>query len=175
MGVTDRRSAFHTPMVATVSEDGSPALRTVVLRAADADKRTLRFHTDARSAKFGELWAAPRVALGFYDPVTKVQLRVDGTATLHTYDALGLDAWRGTRPMSRACYRILPAPGSKIGDPRRVEAVEGEGHSDAGADNFAAVLVAVDRLEWLYLAARGHRRARFTWDEESMEVVWLVP
>ena len=44
-GVQDRRSAFHTPVLATQSL-GGPQARVLVLRAADAQARTLTFHTD---------------------------------------------------------------------------------------------------------------------------------
>jgi hypothetical protein len=30
-------------------------------------------------------------------------------------------------------------------------------------------------MEWLYLAAKGHRRARFTFDGEQTTYQWLVP
>ena len=53
-GVQDRRSAFHTPVLATQSPDG-PQARVLVLRAADAQARILTFHTDTRSAKLSEL------------------------------------------------------------------------------------------------------------------------
>ncbi len=107
-GVTERRSPFHTPALASVREDGSPSIRTLVLRAVDRDTRTLRFHTDVRSGKFREITAQPRVALHFYDPTRKVQMRVDGRARLHKGDAIAAAAWRATRPFSRACYRVEP-------------------------------------------------------------------
>ncbi|NBR79124.1 MAG: pyridoxamine 5'-phosphate oxidase, partial [Alphaproteobacteria bacterium] len=56
-GAADRRSAFHTPTVATIGLDGRPRLRTIVLRACDTANRSLRFHTDARSDKINELRA----------------------------------------------------------------------------------------------------------------------
>ena len=52
-GVADRRSAFHTPVVATVDETGAPSQRVMVLRAADSAARTLRLHTDQRFGKVG--------------------------------------------------------------------------------------------------------------------------
>ena len=54
-GVRDRRSIFHLPTVASISVDGSPTIRTVVLRGVNVSERSLRFHTDRRSAKFLEL------------------------------------------------------------------------------------------------------------------------
>ena len=43
--------------------------------------------------------------------------------------------------------------------------------------NFAALLVEVDTIEWLYLANSGHRRARWQWDalQNSWAGRWLIP
>ena len=52
LGTKDRRSVFHTPSIATIAEDCTPEVRTVVLSAASQKDATLRFHTDRRSGKF---------------------------------------------------------------------------------------------------------------------------
>ena len=174
-GVKDRRSPFHTPALASVHPDGSPTVRTVVLRAVDPDLRTLRLHTDVRSAKFRQIAADPRVFLHFYDPARKVQIRLDGVASLHTDDDLVGGAWDGTRDFSRSIYRVAIAPGSEIADPRAMPIDPDAPSHDAGRENFAAVNVSIGALEWLYLAARGHRRARFTWLDGNLKATWLAP
>ena len=172
-GVADRRSPFHTPAVATTRPDGSPALRTVVLRGAVPAGWTLRFHTDVRSAKFAELRADPRVALHFYDPGRKVQIRIDGRAQLLTGGPAS-EIWAAMKPHSRACYRAESGPGKALDAPP--PAPHGGAESDEwGRENFAVVSVAAARLEWLYLAARGHRRARFERDERRLSATWLAP
>ena len=48
--------------------------------------------------------------------------------------------------------------------------------SEAGFCNFAAAIIKVERLEWLYLAAQGHRRTQFDWAaNEAVTNRWLVP
>ncbi len=79
-GVADRRSGFHTPTLVTVSLDGAPDARTVVLRACDVQERTLRFHTDARSEKVAQIARDPRVMVHAYDFKSKAQLRIEGRA-----------------------------------------------------------------------------------------------
>lgn len=173
-GAADRRSGFHTPVLASLRADGRPAARTVVLRAADPEARILRFHTDRRSRKYREIAAEPRVAMQFYDPGAKVQLRIDGRATVHADDALARQAWTGSRPMSRACYGVAPGPGTEIGRPAEavIDPVDG---GEAGREHFAAVTVDIESIEWLYLAAAGHRRARFRWNSGVVSATWLVP
>jgi len=169
-GVKDRKSAFHTPSVATITSDGSPTIRTVVLRSCDSTAKSLRFHTDKRSGKIAEFKQNPMAAMHFYDAGAKVQLRLavrlaclDGDA----YDA----AWAATRPMSRECYQVMQSPGSQIDDPYSVT-FDPQATKD-GEDHFVPVVVHVLRMEWLYLAAKGHRRALFDFEADTQS--WLVP
>ena len=170
-GVADRRSAFHTPTLATIGADGAPEARTLVLRGFEAATRTLRLHTDARSGKVAELAADPRCVLHFYDAGAKLQLRLAGRATVHDGDAVADAAWAATRDFSRMIYAIEPAPGTPIAAP-----VAAPRDATAGRAAFRVILLRVARLEWLELAASGHRRARFAWDDAGvLSSTWLVP
>ena len=63
------------------------------------------------------------------------------------------------------------APGTAIADPAAVPLEPGA----AGATHFAVVTCAVRSLEWLYLSAAGHRRARFDFEADPPGATWLVP
>ncbi|MEL6372354.1 MAG: pyridoxamine 5'-phosphate oxidase family protein [Pseudomonadota bacterium] len=175
-GVHVVQSRFHTMAVATVGLDGAPQVRTVVLRGSDTASRQVRFHTDQRSAKFNELQRNPLISLHFYDPGAKIQLRLTGEATCHTEGPVWAQAWDATRPNSRACYRQTVGPGAAIDEPFTPETIARTDDACA-AGQFCAVVVQVTSLEWLYLAARGHRRARFTWSSEGdqRDARWLAP
>jgi pyridoxamine 5'-phosphate oxidase len=174
-GVKDRRSGMHTFTVATIGPQGAPSLRTVVNRGFDLETRTLRFHTDARSPKLAELRADSRAAVHVYDPRAKVQLRMETLATIHADDALRQTAWAATRDFSRECYRVVPAPGDRLDKPDDV-VFQQSSSGEEGAENFLAVSLAIQTLEWLYLAHQGHRRARFVWDDAgALSQTWLVP
>jgi 3-hydroxyisobutyrate dehydrogenase len=169
-GVKDRKSAFHTPSIATITDEGAPSVRTVVLRGCDMAAKTLRFHTDTRSGKIAELTQNPQAALHFYDANAKIQLRLAAkleTASGATYDA----AWANTRPMSRECYQVTQSPGSLIDDPYQV-AFDAATTQD-GEAHFVPVVAHILKMEWLYLAARGHRRALFDFEQDTQN--WLVP
>ncbi len=173
-GVADRRSAFHVPTVATIGIDGRPRLRTVVLRGFEPGAMTLRFHTDMRSQKMRELERDPRIAMHFYDPVAKLQLRVEGVAQLHGDDAMAESAWSMSQSMSRACYAVMPGPGEAIAKPADYVLPTTPEQAMPGRANFTAVVVAIDSIEWLYLAHRGHRRALFS-RGDAWAGQWLVP
>ena len=176
VGASDRHSPFHTPSVATIAADGSPSVRTVVLRAVDSIERHLRFHTDWRSAKVAELRADSRLALLAYDPAYKVQLRLRCHAEIDQIGDRAAGAWAQSQPMSRACYRAPLGPGTPIASPEFADIPE-VAHQESGRENFCTVICTVFALDWLYLAAAGHRRARFAWAEDGAleTATWLAP
>ncbi|MBE7158183.1 MAG: pyridoxamine 5'-phosphate oxidase family protein, partial [Rhodospirillales bacterium] len=161
---------FHTPALATVAEDGTPAVRTVVLRGFDAEHRYLRIHTDVRSAKVAEMTAHPAVMLHAYDPGQQVQVRLTGRARIHTGDGIARQFWLASQPKSRLCYAVSPGPGQPVEEPPPAPLQE-----DGAEANFAVFIIQFDALEWLLLASAGHRRARFTWREGELASTWLVP
>lgn len=174
-GAAHGRSGFHLPVVATLGAAGGPRLRTVVLRAADRDAGTLRFHCDRRSDKAAEILANPACALTAYDEATKIQIRIEGRAALHVDDAVAEAAWAGSRAMSRVCYGSEPGPGTALpaGD---AYALPDEAAAGAlGRPHFAAVLVRVERLDFLYLDRRGHRRAAWHRCGSGWQGGWLAP
>jgi hypothetical protein len=177
-GAADRRSGFHTIQVATAGLDGGARVRTVVLRGAYKAAGSLRFHTDARSGKIAEIAADPRVEVCAYDPKAKIQARLSGRATVHEADPVAAAAWAATRPQSRVCYRAPVAPGAVVEAPGAADpgpAQRAPEDPDEGLAQFRPVVVTADRIEWLYLAARGHRRARFVRTGDGWSGVWLAP
>lgn len=171
-GAADRRAPFHTPVVASLGQDGLPQARTVVLRHADRLARALRFHTDIRSAKVKEFAANPHVQILAYDAHHKVQLRVSGKASVHQQDDYARSAWNGSQITSQLCYRQEIAPGQPAS---ALPAALTAAAAHDGQQNFSAVEVKIDAMEWLYLEVRGHRRARFVWNEDKLSASWLAP
>ena len=172
-GASDRRSPMHTPVVAT----GADELRVMVLRAWDRDRRTLRFHTDARSPKAAAIGdSAPAGAL-FYDAAAKVQLRCGGTGRIERDGPIADAAWAAADAYARRCYLIEPGPGAPrdtpgSGLPADLEGVRPDlARTEAGRANFAVLLVAVERFDWLHLAHTGHLRALFDSDGGR----WITP
>ena len=175
-GVADRRSAFHHPTVATLGLDGKPKLRTVIVRACDTPRRILRFHTDIRSEKVIEIGRDPSASLHFYEPSSKIQLRLTGVATVNVDNAVADAAWAESRDFSRAAYGIAPGPGTVIAVGADFTLPEASYEATApGRVNFCAVTVDIQSLEWLYLASAGHRRALFHWERGEAKGQWLAP
>ncbi|MEL0153164.1 MAG: pyridoxamine 5'-phosphate oxidase family protein [Halieaceae bacterium] len=174
-GVTNRRKPFHTPAVASITEDFTPSIRTVVLRGVDQRNKTVRFHTDIRARKYAELTANPSLALLFYDETKKVQIRLETTACLHNRDEVAADAWALSQPMSKVCYATPISPGSGVSTPPASLSLE-EANMENGYANFGVVEGSIKYLEWLKLSAKGHERAGFRWSADgTLFCQWLGP
>ncbi len=178
-GKADRRSPLHTPVVGTADGD----LRVMVLRAVDPTTGRLRFHTDARSPKLAQIGGDAPVSLLFYDAGAKVQLRCRGVGRAEQSGPLADAAWAATAATSRRCYLATAAPSTVAAAPTSGLPPEWEGvvpdlaATTAGRANFAILLVTLTRIDWLYLAHSGHRRALFARPSAADDWTgqWLVP
>jgi 3-hydroxyisobutyrate dehydrogenase len=81
--------------------------------------------------------------------------------------------------MSRKCYLVDNGPGTESPSPTSGLKPELDNfeftmeQSEVGYKNFTVIQCTIKRMEWLYLAAKGHRRARF--DIGNNKEQWLVP
>jgi general stress protein 26 len=180
--VRDRDHSWHLPTLATIGLDGSPQARTVVLRDIDPVAATILCHTDARSPKVAEIAAQPEVAWHFYDPRSRVQLRVKAIAAVHRAvadDPLALERWSASTLSARRCY-LAPRPPGETADGPSANLPEGlldrspvAGEDLPGRTNFAVVATRAVEIDWLWLRAGGHRRARFSVSGGAAR--WLEP
>ena len=164
-GARDPGTPANRPTLGSIGADG-PALRTVVLRAADRTTGVLDIHSDARAGKVAQLRADPRAALHVWDPDTSLQLRIAAEARVHTGDGIAEAALAALPDRSRALYRAIPAPGTPIARPE-------EARFD-GPEVFALIRLHLTRIEVLHLGRERHRRAVFT-ATDGWAGAWRVP
>jgi hypothetical protein len=180
-GATSRHSAAHHPVVATLTADGLPDQRVMILRDADSKTATLRFHTDVRSPKVVQIGSDAPVHVLVYDPEAKTQLRLSGTAHVEMNSPATDAAWNASTTFARRCYMAEAAPGTSSPEPTSglPHWIEGEQPSEAHVapyrGNFAIVVVVVTAIDWLHLANSGHRRAILTKSAINWSGVWVVP
>jgi 3-hydroxyisobutyrate dehydrogenase len=179
-GASVARDPFHTPVLGTASSGGCQ-LRTVVLRSVVQEERILICHTDLRSGKIREIRQNPRVSWLFYHPQQKIQLRLAGQATIHTADELADQQWAATKLMSRRCYCAPVGPGTTSDEPSSglPDSLQNRSptlaESELGRKNFTVISCRIDYLDWLFLSARGHRRAQFSWRGNNVGAKWVTP
>jgi len=164
-GVNDRHAPARHPTLATVTADGAPQARTVVLRAADAAAGTLDLHTDLRSAKVTELMRQPLAALHIWDSGAHLQTRITARVDILSGPAVA-DLWSRVPDASRQSYGTQPAPGQPIS-----AALDYEKRPDA--NSFAVLRCHVQALDVLHLGP-SHCRARFD-RADGWSGIWLAP
>lgn len=180
-GVKNPASPLRKPALSTLSADGAPAVRTVILRGVDLAARRLAMFTDARSHKVAEIGAEPRAAMLFYDSVSDIQLRLSGRAAIHRAGPLADAGWASAAPPSRRAYLAKAAPGTPSPDPvsglpRDVEGViPSMERLEEGRRNFALLEFIFEEADVVVLSRSGHRRARIRFSADTARGEWLVP
>lgn len=164
-GVADRRSPARHPTLATVSPDGLPQARTVVMRAVQRDCATVEVHSDARADKVGALQANPNAAVHIWHPRQKLQVRLACRVSISLGPEVE-DRWQRVPEASRVAYGATPAPGTPIQHPQAYEV-----HPEL--DTFAVLSCQIDEIDLLHLGA-FHRRARFN-RSDNWAGEWRVP
>ena len=180
LGLQNRDLPFHIPVFICSNKDISDG-RIVVLRGVDNKEKKIWFHSDIRSNKVKILKFNPEAALLFYDKKEKIQLRISGNTKINYQNHISKKSWEKTAHMSRQCYLGNSAPGSDASIPTSGLTSEVDNlkytkeESETGYKNFCVIETFIKSIEWLYLAAKGHRRAYFSLKNNSLEKKWLIP
>ncbi len=176
--VTNRASSFRIPVFICSHQDEVDG-RIVVLRKSDRENNLLQFHTDFRSPKVEILKNNNKASLLFYDKEEKIQLRVKVNCEINNQNSITEESWKKTQHISRRCYLTDNPPGTSSENPTSGMISKLEDfdftmdQSEKGFKNFTVIKCNIRSIEWLYLAAKGHRRAMF--DIENKKESWLVP
>ena len=180
LGLQNRDLPFHIPVFISGNKESSDG-RIVVLRGVDEKEKKLWFHSDIRSNKVKILKSNPAAVLLFYDKNEKIQLRIFVSTKINHKNNITKQAWKKTVHMSRQCYLGAKAPGSNSTEPTSGLTSDIDNlkytieESEIGYENFCVIETFIKSIEWLYLAAKGHRRAYFSLKNNSLEKKWLIP
>ena len=176
--VTNRGSPFRIPVFMCANQNDIDG-RIIVLRKSDRKNNLLQFHTDFRSPKVEILKKNNKASLLFYDKEEKIQLRVKVNCEINNQNSTTEESWKKTQHISRRCYLTDSPPGAISENPTSgmISQLEDFDYtmeqSEEGYKNFTVIKCKIKSAEWLYLAAKGHRRAKF--DFENNKNTWLVP
>ena len=107
-----------------------------------------------------------------YDPILKVQIKLQGTIESHYHNSVTRNAWDGSTTRSKKCYSVKGGSSFKIDSPSEYDLKDG--NIEDGYKNFAVLIFTFDSLEYLHLKSSGHRRALHTWNDNYASQ-WLVP
>ena len=163
--------------LATVSGEGRPAARIVLLKGVDA--RGFVFYTNYESAKARELAANPRAALVFYWMQLEREVRIEG-AIEKTSDAES-DAYFASRPLGSRIAAIASPQSAVVADralleERYAQAGERYGDTPPRPPHWGGYRVIPDSIEfWQGRPNRLHDRLLYRRSGGAWEIVRLAP
>ena len=177
--VKNRGSEFRTPIF-ICGNDTDIDGRVVVLRKADQKNNFIQFHSDIRSSKIEKIKKNPNCSVLFYGKKEKIQLRLKTECEVNFNNEITKESWKKTGHVSRKCYLVTNGPGTVSEKP--TSGLNGKfdnfdftkEESEEGYKNFSVIKCKIKSIEWLYLAAKGHRRSLINF-EGSKKFTWLVP
>ena len=166
--LVDNRHPFRYLSLATATPD-EIGLRYVVLRSINEDLQ-INIYTDMRTSKTEQIRQNSQVALLFYHPSKKVQVRISGTASLHRQDEESRAHWSRVQGAAQKAYHPNVSPGTPIAHPT-------EAHSwpEVIDDSYFCVIrIQATELEVLQLNKMEHIRALFK-KEKGWKGQWIAP
>ena len=159
-----KKHAFRFFTLATISSDGRPHVRTVVLRNFNPKDISFTIYTDSRSQKLQELEQDKRAQLLFYDPKRMLQIIV----SVVLLENINEDKIYNDIPEhSKKDYSSIIIPGSKINSPDKLQFNFSKGF-------FSKLIFKAETIEYLRLKRPNHLRAFFK-IEDNWKGTFLVP
>jgi 3-hydroxyisobutyrate dehydrogenase len=160
--ITNRSSQFRIPVFICGDQSEFDG-RIVVLRKSDQKKNIVQFHSDIRSNKIEKLKNNSKAAMLFYDKEEKIQVRLKVECIVNHDNEITKTSWSKTQHISRKCYLVDSGPGTETDIPTSGLKPELDNfdytkeQSEEGYKNFTVIQCEIKSMEWLYLAAKGHR------------------
>ena len=163
-GTVDRKSSFRLPVLSTALNN-KVFQRIVVARNFNEHDFSLLIFTDRESHKYYQLNHNKNCSLLFWDQKQKLQVQVDGEASILENKKTH---WDELNAKQRDDYKIIPFPGKKISSAKDYE-------FEISDDRFEVVNVKFRQMDILKLSSTGHCRAKCIFTKNSRKEYWVAP
>ena len=164
-GKADKKSPAKYPTFVTLSADGFPNARTLVMRRCDRKNNLIEFHTDTASSKMFALKENPRAGIHIWLPKVQLQIQMDVIVEVKVGD-ITIPYWRDVPTNSRVAYGTIPSSGTAIGSPLAYDHLPDQ-------KRFAVLACDIQSIQLLLLGVkhiRAHYKKITNWQGE-----WLSP
>ena len=165
--VTELNHPLKFCVLSSIGLDNTPQSRIVILRKVTPDFK-FTFFTDERSEKVHQIKANSNVSLLFYHPINKIQIKVNGTASLVEDPDIIQKKWLRQSPVAQKNYTTTKAPGSKLNDAHEIQYLKDENY-------FCIVTIQAKKVEYLKLKDTSHFKVKFHKDINGWVSEFLVP
>ena len=168
--VKTAKHEYHSFSFATLRLN-KPEIRTVILREIDNQKNTIAFHSDIRSKKLDDIEMNNNVSALFYDKIRRIQLRINGEATIDKDSPQLQSSWKTMQSESKLCYMGPYAPSKELNSflvnlpDYNAQNISPESDT-LGYSRFCKVIIQIKSMDWLQLKHTGHERLLFSFDKE---------
>ena len=179
-GVSDKSSDFHNFVFSNLT-DGRVASRHLVIRDFIEKNFSIIFFTDLRSPKVHSILEEKSTTCVFYSKEAELQIRALTFSRMIKDDSVVDSYWESVPVFSRKAYLTLDPPSSKSdertdGLPEQYERYANSlSYTSKARKNFCVVENVIRELDLLSLSSKGHNRAKFTFQQASIQMDWLVP
>ena len=137
--------------------------------------------SNCRQQLQGQLKDSSQCSLLFYDAVRRVQLRLEATTVLHEDNEVSDRMWAQTNMSARKTYLSAYSPGERLSKPD--DGLPGHlngrdpqpEESEDGRKNFLVIEFRIQSIDWLFLNAQGHRRAKIEYYGDGFDGSWINP
>lgn len=161
--ISNRQHGWRTLTLATLSSDGLPDARTVVLREIAPEAQRLTIYTDKRSPKVFQISQHPNVSIVFWCSRLNWQLRIQAVAKICQNPERAINVWQTVRDTAGAQdYLSFEAPSSPMTSNERLS---------EDKNQLCIIDFNIQSIDWLSLNREGHRRAKI----ENGHLTWLTP
>ncbi len=168
----DSKSDLRNIQLATLSPQGHPGLRTLVLRGFERAQACAEMHTDARAGKARDIARDGRVSLLAWSAADHLQLRFEGSARLHRADDVARARWDTLSSNARSAYGLRTEPGSLLPEP----ADQSHLSPNEQFQQFTVILVSLTSVDALLLGPEGRQtRAYGRFTPATIDADWIGP
>jgi pyridoxamine 5'-phosphate oxidase len=180
LGVKKSNHPFHLCTLSTVDSNGHPHARTVVSRGVDNDFRHIRIHSDKRAQKNRHIKDNDHVCALFYSPAQKLQVRLNGVATVIDTGESNIDYFATSSPVSQLCYGFPVPPGHLIDEQSKEIAfreinLNQLDHVKLNAlENFSHIMIDLKQADILWLNHLGHIRISGDYHNNQWDFKYVV-
>ncbi len=175
LNTSDNKVTARFFQLATVDQDQTPAVRTVVFRGFLENTNNIIIHTDLRSEKIAQLEKNDKAQLCWYFVTTREQFRISGKVECvahntgnEEHERLLTQQWNALSASAKSSYE-WDMPGVAL-CPSQTQLDSTQPNNPVSvSEHFALLLFVPSHIDHLQLATTPHHRRLYHWQDQHWQ------